>query len=298
MPISIGKAVNIGLGLSPKKRDIKNPKSPVCACVKANVPVPGITVGFWEPTRLIDVTRTPYCMVNLGGLQLGNNRLKVSDYARGYGKHHAHRSFYHVHYYIYPLIYWLELITDFACLEESNFDVAYISELDPTWNDEMLQTIFTPDAHLFGNHLAQASCAIDCAAATIKFPRDEMYWCAGCWGNIFPYGGANADHVGGVQSSSLYAARILAKMHRTGLAQITSTDDGKVNGPLCRKHRAFKIKKSQYKLQMTYPASTSKDIGCWPLGLTDVMYSRNKEYPYDGQDWGYLVWRKRNCCLF
>jgi conjugal transfer pilus assembly protein TraU len=22
-----------------------------------------------------------------------------------------------------------------------------------------------------------------------------------------------------------------------------------------------------------------------------------KEYPYDGQDWGYLIWRKKNCCF-
>ena len=51
MPISIGRAVNIGSGSSPKMRDIKNPEFPVCTCVKANIPIPGITVGFWEPVR-------------------------------------------------------------------------------------------------------------------------------------------------------------------------------------------------------------------------------------------------------
>ena len=30
--------------------------------------------------------------------------------------------------------------------------------------------------------------------------------------------------------------------------------------------------------------------------LSDMAYSSFKEYPYDGQDWGYLVWRKSNCC--
>ena len=298
MPISIG-GFSIGKGGSPKKRDTKNPVSPLCLCVKANVPVPGITIGFWEPVRLVDVTRTPFCMTNLGGLQLGSSNMrKVSGYARGYGDHHSHRSFYHLHYYIYPLIYWLELITDFICLEQSSFDVAYISELDVTWNDEKLQTLLNPEVFLFGNAIAQAACTIDCASSTIALPRDEMFWCAGCWGNIYPFSGANADHVGGIQSSSLYATRIIAKMHRIGLAPETSTSDASINGKLCRKSRAMKIKKSQYKLQMVNPKSSSSGIGCFPLGLSDMMYSAFKEYPYDGQDFGYLIWRKANCCAF
>lgn len=298
LPISIGN-FNIGAGSSPKQRDTKNPASPLCMCTKASLPVPGISIGFWEPVRLVDVTRTPFCMTNLGGLQLGNGDLsKISSYSRGYGDHHAHRSFYHVHYYIYPLIYWLELITDFACLEQSTFDVAYLSELDVTWNDEKLQMLLNPESFLFGNPLAQAACMTDCAAASINMPRDELFWCAGCWGNLYPFSGANADHVGGVQASSLYTARIIAKMHRLGLAQETSTSDGTMNGKLCRKVKALKIKKSQYKLQMLNPKTTCGDIGCWPLGLSDLVYSSMREYPNDGQDFGYLIWRKTNCCAF
>ncbi len=298
MPITIGSQLSIGKGSVPKKRDTKNPPFPLCMCTKGNIPVPGITVGFWEPVRLVDITRTPYCMTNLGGLQLGSDYKKISSYKRGYGKHHGHSSFHHVHYYVYPLIYWLELITDFACLEQSTFDVGYISELDPTWNDDKLQFIMTPENFLFGNMLAQAACSIDCAAATVDMPRDEMFWCAGCWGNIYPFSGANADHVGGVQNSSLLTMRVLAKMHRLGLAQETSTSDGTINGPICRKSKAFRIKKSQYKLQMTYPRASSGHVGCWPVGLSDMIYSGFREYPNDGQDWGYLIWRKKNCCIF
>ena len=87
-------------------------------------------------------------------------------------------------------------------------------------------------------------------------------------------------------------------MHRLGLAQETSTNDSSVNGKLCRKSRAMKIKKSQYKLQMVNPMTTSSGIGCWPIGLSDMLYSAFKEYPYDGQDFGYLIWRKKNCCAF
>ena len=64
MPISIG-GFNIGKGQPPKKRDTKNPISPLCLCTKANIPIAGIAIGFWEPVRLIDVTRTPYCLTEI-----------------------------------------------------------------------------------------------------------------------------------------------------------------------------------------------------------------------------------------
>ncbi|BFD46164.1 MAG: hypothetical protein DMENIID0002_08100 [Rickettsia endosymbiont of Sergentomyia squamirostris] len=89
LPISIGNVINIGSGVTPKKRDTKNPSSPICLCTKANVPVPGITIGFWEPVRLIDVTRTPYCMTNLGGISLGSNSKRTSSFNRSYDGRHG-----------------------------------------------------------------------------------------------------------------------------------------------------------------------------------------------------------------
>ena len=300
LPISIG-SFSLGDGALPAKRDTKNPKNPVCMCIKGTppLPVPGISLGFWEPVRLVDVTRTPYCLTSLAGLSVGPvDARKISSYNRSYSKKRiTHNSFYHVHYYVYPLIWWLELITDLICLEQTQFDLAYLSELDPTWNDHKLQTLFNPEAFLFGNPIAQAACAVDCAAATLNKPLDNCFWCAGCWGSMYPLSGANADHVGGVQASSLYASRIIARMHRVGLAKSTSTSNGSVDGPLCRKDIALNIKKSQYKLQMVYPSVTN-NIGCWPIGLTDGLYSSFREYPHDGSDWAYIIWRKRNCCAF
>ena len=49
----------------------------------------------------------------------------------------------------YPLIYWLELLMDFVCLEKGAFDVAYMTELDPLWNDDELSFILNPEAGLF-----------------------------------------------------------------------------------------------------------------------------------------------------
>ena len=46
--------------------------NPICVC-PGIPPHIGIKVSFWEPLRLIDVTRTPYCLVGLGGIQISNS---------------------------------------------------------------------------------------------------------------------------------------------------------------------------------------------------------------------------------
>jgi conjugal transfer pilus assembly protein TraU len=299
-PIQIS-SIKIGSqGVGPKYRDTKNPSSPVCMCTKANIPIPGLPLGFWEPLRLVDVTRTPFCMVGMGGVRIGGSSLRQMGVTQqGFGKYFRHESFYHVHYYMYPLISWLELITDFACLEKGSFDIGYMSEFDPMWNDTKLQSILNPEVALFANPLAQHACIGDCTAASLNFAIDKLFWCAGCLGNLYPFSGFVVDHVGGIQAGSLLTMRVLAKMHRLGLAQDTSTDNARVNGPLCRKRLALRIKKSQYKIQTTYPKADTKGANaCVPIGASDLLYSPGKEFPGHGQDFGFLIWRKLNCCLF
>lgn len=296
LPITIG-GDKIGIkipGKGVKGRDTRNPTNILCICQK-NVPKPGVPIAFWEPTRLIEVTRTPYCMVGLGGIKFGDDKKRLATVS----KRENHYSNYNLHYYVYPLIYWLELITDFICLEKGTFDLGYMSEFDPTWNDEKLHSILNPEVFLFGSVIAQAACPIDCGFANISFPSDKLFWCAGCLGEMYPWIGYNADHYGGVQSSSLLAMRIIAKMHKIGLAKRTSTDDSTIkDGELCKKSFCFKIKKSQYKLQMTYPKYIKGQFSCVPLGMTNLLYGANKEFPMTGQDWVYVIWRKINCCAF
>lgn len=60
-------------------------------------------------------------------------------------------AFYHVHWYKYPLTYWLNIITSLGCLEGGDLDIAYLSEIDPTWTDSSLTTILNPEAVIFAN---------------------------------------------------------------------------------------------------------------------------------------------------
>lgn len=289
-PITIGP-VNINRS---GREDTHNPTQIPCWCPRPPIPglVPGVPIGFWEPSRLVDVTRTPFCMVNMGGLQLGRSTV-------GYGTHShkglstAKHSFYQVHWYVYPVIYWLELLVDFLCLEQQSFDVAYITELDPLWNADELSFILNPEAALFGNPIAQAACAADCAATTAGFPMDSLFWCGGCQGSLYPFTGNNPAHNGGVQASLLLTGRMMAKLHRELLLWGTSGSHS-----LCQKYPMPIIKKSQYKTQMTYPRPTTRGpMACNPLGRTEVIWGSGREFPYKGEDFGYLIWRKRNCCI-
>jgi len=290
-PLSIGPAqVNGGLP------DPKNPSSVLCLCPKppSPLPIPGIPVGFWEPIRLVDVVRQPFCLVGMGGLELGHGSL-YGTHSSAKRHHSAEHSFYHVHWYIYPLIYWLEVLTDFVCLSSGDFDLAWLTEFDPTWGDDELNFILNPESVLFANPLAQVACSADCAAATAHLPLDNLFWCGGCQGSLYPFAGTVPNHAGGVQASLLLLQRFMAKGHRTHLMQGTM---GTTNSQICQPYPMPVIKKSQYRAQMVYPrAATNSKLGCHPLGRSSLFLESGREFPYKGEDFSYVVWRKKNCCL-
>lgn len=267
--------------------DTPNPTDfPVCFCKRPGfpAPLPGIPISFWEPARLIDVTKSPMCMVSLGGISLGTSpQSGTKDDQDG-------SSFYHVHWYIYPVLYWLELLMDFACLEMVSVDVAYLTEFDPFWNDDTKSAILNPEAILFGNIIAQGACIADCLTASVGLSNDLFFWCSGCQGSLYPYTGNVGAQNGGVQGSSLLVGRMIAKLHRELLAWGYYGNKG-----LCGKYPLPIIKKSQYRYQMTYPIP--EVLGCKRIGQTEVLWQSGKEFPVKGEDFAYLLWRKRDCCL-
>lgn len=288
-PITIG-----GMRVSSAGEDTENPRDLVCRCPMTTPPYTrvGFPISFWEPVRLIDVTRTPYCLVSLGGISLMSQGIQGRGSVANNSGNRIRHSFYHVHWYIYPLIYWLELLTDFICIETAAFDVAYITELDPLWNDDETAFILNPEAVLFGNPIAQAACAADCLSASAGFSHDYLFWCGGCQGSLYPFTGTITAHSGGVQASLLALQRMTAKLHREGLLWGYVGFDG-----FCGKYPMPIIRKTQYKTQMVYPIPSTSN-GCHPLGRSDVLWASGKEYPYQGEDFGYLIWRKRSCCIF
>jgi len=293
-PISVG-AFTVFEGA--EDYDTSNFPSPVCAC-GSPIPRIGITVGFWEPVRLVDVVREPFCFVNLGGTKIDPGVFSAARGAQSYDDSSTRSSNYQVHWYEYPALYWLELISFILCLEEGEFDIAMMSEYDPTWDDDLLSLIVTPEAALFGNVIAQTACVADCvAASTGKLPIDALFWCSGCNGSIYPLSGSIANQTSEIQGSVLLTERMTFKLHREGLLLGSMGQLG-----LCGKYYMPIMDKSQYKTQMTYPVTASDDGGgvlaCNPYGSTTVLWGSGKTVPRTGEDFGYVVWRKRNCCAF
>ncbi len=294
-PISLG---SVGIFTTRGMKDIPNPASPVCAC-----PIPvypfvrvGLAFGFWEPARMAESVRSPFCFPALGGLKLDTGIVYAPPSAQDITDNRNHESYvnYQVHWYAYPLLYWLNLISNAGCKTGESFDIAYLTELDPLWMDAETSFILNPEAALFANIIATAACTADCVAATVKQPINKLFWCSGCQGKMYPLIGTTTHFKGGVSGTLQIAGRVIAKLSRLGLTKVTSGA-----AALCRPRISLIIKKSQYRFQMVYPrpqTGTGK-FCCNRFGADEQIWSPGHHYPLTGLDHVYLIWRKRNCCM-
>lgn len=339
MPLTIGSATVANID---GQEDIPNPALALCSCVVN--PVVGIAIGFWEPARLIEVVRKPFCLPTLGGVSLDPGIAAPHGGTRG--KQPGGQSsgaFYQAHFYMNTVLALLQVVVDFPCLEQAQIDLAYITEVDPTWNDDELSAILNPEAVLFANPIAQAACIADCVAASTGIGLQSLFWCAGCQGSLYPYNGHVPGSLGGVRSAELLSQRMLAKLHRELLVWGHHGQRG-----LCGPYFLPQMDKTAYKLQLIYPVAANNKIAvkkkdkeggggaspgsptpppgpeplpgpapgtgpgdepkpgeitayrlncCHPLGRSTILWGMGKEIPVKGEDFGFLVFRKRNCCV-
>lgn len=290
-PIKLG-GVTLSSG---KNADPETDANRLCLCASgANITV-GLNMSFWEPLRTAEVVRTPYCFPSLGGMEL-NVGLRAPAHGRTPNKSTSGQrtSFYQVHWYFTPWLFILEVLLDTKCLEQSAWDLAYMTELDPLWDDSVATFFLNPDASLFANPAAAATCAADCVGATSSLPISELYWCAGCYGGIFPLTGWVGSHVDFPQASSLLVARFTMKLHRSGLQWAAYGEKGQ-----CGPYLEPIMDKRVYRTQMMYPArTTGKRDGrcCYPMGASTSLWHSGKTWASGGEDAAYLIYRKRDCC--
>lgn len=277
-----------GINVTPSQKEIANyKKKPFCACA-GFPPKLGIPLAFWEPTILVDVTRTPYKLTAWGGISIGSETVRKRGALSHVGDS-GRTSFYNVHYYNAPILHWLNLVK-FPCLEGSEMTPMYLSEFDPFWDDDQWSAILHPEAFLFSNPLAQAACIADCTSSSLGSPMDSLFWCAGCMGSLYPFIGHVSHHVGGIQASYLLVHRLLGKLHSLGMRSAFREDE------FCVKTLFPRLYKTAYKTQLVRPIANTKGP-CQPLGKSDVFWGAGKTYPYGGEDFVYLIWTKNHCCL-
>ncbi|MFL6615345.1 MAG: conjugal transfer pilus assembly protein TraU [Pantoea agglomerans] len=282
-PMSLG-SIQLASGAHP---DTPNPASPIQMCPYGIFYRLGLAIGFWEPLALTDVTREPGVMVNMGGFKINLGRTGAGR--GGQSDSPTPGSFYHVHWYKYPLIYWLNIITSTGCMQTGDMDIAYLSEVDPLWNDSTLAMILNPEVALFNNLLAQGACAADSIASTVGVPLDPLFWCAGAQGAMYPFTGFTSNEFSPLEASLLVSERMAFKLHREGLVMETVGADVAV----CYQYPSPIIPKSRWRYQMVNMYPEPND--CHPFGTTTQLWGSVHNSPATKKNFGYLMWRKRNC---
>lgn len=218
----------------------------------------GVPISFYEPARMIDVTTKPYCLVSLGGIELGDTGSFKGDTQGFAGEAYDEekQEFYQAHFYINPVMYVIgQALDNSKCFEQQGFDVGYITEVDPSWHDPELANLLSPDGFLYGEFAAVFACTTDCAAATSGFGIAEMHWCVGCGGLMYPMTGHIDNNTSTMESAGVIQLRLLNKLHRQGINLSYYGNDG-----LCGGYRQILMNKRQYKYSMVYPVGQTKSI--------------------------------------
>lgn len=265
----------------------------LCSCRDgAGLPHPGMTISFWEPARLVELTRAPGCAPILGGIRLplGSRRLLGTS---GNSDHDAaDEAFQNYHWYAFPLLILLDLFFDSRCNADGlvDLDILYLSELDPTWNNDELAFFTNPEAAWLSSPVAQAACLGDAAAASAGMPIDDLFWCAGTWGRVYPFTGHQGAKGARTRETSLSLTRALAALHRRGLARRTMGSDVACGGKI----DVF-LKKTQYKISMFYPLPETQRAHV--IGESAFTWGEWRSLPGPGEDHVYMLWRWLDCCV-
>lgn len=279
-----------GVEIKGPSDEIGNPDnihSVVCICNREGKFVVGITVSYWEPARIIETTKTPWCFPTLGGIKLSEpnpgTQQGTESKDRGFAKQNAHWMLFAV---------WdiMNLFMDVPCVPHEGFDIAYITEIDPTWNNDLVGFLLNPEALLFANPVAQLACMADSIASTLEWPIDPLFWCMGGQGSAYPLTGNITDR-NYINANYGLAQRMIYKMNRMMLTWDTAMDQcgAKITPIWVKRH---------YKLHMVKPVRSA----VMPIGKASVLWEQGKNPPFGTSkgapdNFSWLMFRRVKCCL-
>jgi len=281
-PVRIGGMAKIGS--SPDLNDFDNIKSPVCVCNR----IFGLNVSFWEPARLVETVKDPYCFNVIGAEVSAGSEGLLSG---GYNQDKTNPMvFQQSHWYMFPIWGILDIFIDMPCFEMGGIDVGYITEIDPTWNNDVLAFIINPEAILFANPYTKLACISDSISSTAGLSLSPMFWCMGSWGSAYPLSGHLSSDTF-ISGNAGIAARMIYKMSREMALWDTALNEcGPVMMPIWIKNH--------YRIHTMKPV---RDYTCHPIGRAGLLWSSMKNPPggasgnaADNFDW--MIFRKKLCC--
>lgn len=293
-PIKIGGVVS---GSSADVPDASDHES-VCWCKRVfGIPIPGVTYGSWIPQRIIETVRAPYDSPTLGANMSGSSATGAlnANLRGGPGSMESGTNkigFSNMHTFLYPIGKLMGGMLEMACLSDMSggADLAYVSEIDPSWNNDSISMILTPEASLFANQTAILGCMADAAAADVYQPIELMFWCMGSWGAAYPQNGETAT-TDPVRQAAFASAKAIAMLQRRGMIFKTMGEDA-----ICEAYPNPVFSKTQYKLEQLWP--NPEAVSNHWIGTDPNRWGAWRYKPFTGEDFVNLNWQWQDCCLY
>lgn len=268
---------------------------PVCTCPTIlGIPFIGIGITYWQPMYISEIERRPGCLSSMGGVNVlpGYSLLASEQGANPSADGNATTNRMQVHWYEYPVFAMMDMMKSISCTSGlSGVNLAYVTEIDPLWQDDVWGSVFSPESVLFANPIATAACAVDAVASSINYPLDPLFWCAGSWGNVYPLTG-NSSHGGDPYTmNNQIQAKFIARSHRMGLMWQTI-------GPtaMCSPHINPVWVKSQYRYNQVAPIPRrGRAVATGSNGqlfqFPPITNLPTQEHTVN------LIWQGQQCCL-
>ncbi|UJF20229.1 TraU family protein (plasmid) [Vibrio sp. SS-MA-C1-2] len=303
------------------------PDSPFCMCFDEALGLPeiGLPIGYFEPSRLVSYSPTPYCMPSLSGSRLSDDITLLGNLGTESTQEMDDKSFMHYKYWIYPIMQIIGMFTNADCPTgpSNTIDLAFFSEVDPLYGNDFLNFLMFPESIVFANPIAQSICTADCAALMAGAEFEQNYFCASCAGNLYPMTGTvTTSDDDAVRNTELLTARLLGVLHRRGQAWLTMGDH-RTSGT-CEVEYAPMLPKTQYRSSMLYPVPEAQNttvemmdgassVGnstennsqtttiydqecCHKLGESTWKWGNNRTRPSKNA-YVYLIYQWNDCCL-
>lgn len=289
MPMKIMGA-KIGSGKIPSGATSKA----LCSCKDGlGVPKFGYTSGLWNPSRVVEVVRNPWCLPSLGGKKLMDN-YRLMGGAEKISLDSTDSDFRSVHFISFPLLQILEMLMNSQCNAEgySDIDIISLSEVDPSHNDPELDFLSNPFGTLLADVTNFAMGAALCAKETAGIETDTDFWWNGCLGALLPMTGVVNDEISAGRDTTQAGMKYLSKMHMLGIARKTFGDEAMCGGQIFPM-----LPKSGLRLSRLFPHAQASGTCCQTTGASTFTWGGEWRNTPGISEYVYMLWRYTDCCM-
>lgn len=268
----------------------------VCPGRMGGFPTPGMPFGYWQPTHLHETVGTPFCSPLLGGLSLtsgmGGAAKVLSSIQQGRQHAKSESGFYNWHWVKFPMAAAIDVLTNLVCINGAGFDLdyGYMTEIDFSYQSEVLANLFAPWGKAFSNPVAEPIAMADKVMTSVRKPLEAAVHSAGSNGRLYPLSGHGPPD-SSFEGQMRTAMRGLTLAHSRGLAT-------KSSGPaaICKSRMWFVFPKQQYQIQNLWPRAQRRAM--WS-GATELRsgWGVGRTIPFVGEDRVQFQWTYKECCV-